>query len=60
MDIIIYIGIAVIVIGLIVLGISIWALITHREKKYKELMNEHIAQKNRVQTKLKKKDDREQ
>lgn len=56
MEFIIYFGIAVIAISFIALGISLWALITHREKKYVALLNEHIAQKSRLQVKFDRKD----
>lgn len=59
MNFVIYFSIAVVIIGFVVLGIALWALITHREEKYKMLLDEHITQKNRVQKKLDKKDGNE-
>ena len=52
MGFVIYLGIIVAVLGFISLGFSIWALVTHREKRYKALLEEHIAQRNRVQARL--------
>lgn len=55
MSFIIVTGLILIIIGLISLVAAIIALITHRELKYKELLQEHEKQKVRILKKLNKK-----
>jgi len=53
MDIIIIFGVAVAIIGFIMLGISIWAITSRREIKYRAVLQEHVDQFQRVQAKIK-------
>jgi len=58
MSVFINIGIFVIIIGVLVCFLAIWAVITHREKKYNNILNEHIQQTDRVKKKLIREEDK--
>ena len=53
MNSLIYIGIFVILIGIFLCCLALWAVLTHREKKYKYIQEEHLKQANRVKNKIK-------
>lgn len=52
MDFIIYLGVFVVIMGVFTCGVAIWALATHREKKYNSILHEHIQQLERVKNKV--------
>ena len=54
MTIIIYISIAVAILGVVACGIAVWALVSKRYKNYADILHEHKEQLGRVTKKLSK------
>lgn len=52
MNIIIYLGIIVVIIGVFTCFLAIWAVVTHRENMYIKIKNEHLKQIDRVKNKI--------
>lgn len=52
MNFIIYLGLFTIILGVLLCGVAVWTISTHREKKYNRILNEHLQQSERVKNKL--------